>query len=211
VNDGLVTILALVLGLSGAHASASAVRLAGVASLVAGALSMAAGEWVSVRAQVELYQGVLGELRKLVSRNPKLVLDTLQDKLEQFGFDTATAQRACTELGLDDDLLLAFAAQTVFGVNREELGSPIVAALSSLLLFLAGGIVPLLPWFFTGGATAVGWSLVLGSLAAVVAGGYVSSSAGSAPWRGALRQLIIVSLAAGITYGIGRVLGTTVG
>jgi VIT1/CCC1 family predicted Fe2+/Mn2+ transporter len=211
VNDGLVTILALVLGMAGAHASASTVRLAGLASLVAGALSMAAGEWVSVTAQVDLYQGVLAELRQLLGRNPKLVLDTLETKLEQCGFDTSTAQRASTELGLDEDLLLAFAAQNLFGVNRDEMGSPIVAATSSLVLFVAGGILPLFPWFFTGGSAAVAWSMVLGSLAAISVGGFVSSSAGSPIWRGALRQLIIVGLAAGFTYGIGRAVGTTIG
>ena len=211
VNDGLVTVVALILGLAGANASASAVRLAGFASLVAGALSMAAGEWLSVRAQVELYEGVLGELRALLGRNPKLVLDTLEDKLEGYGFDTPTAQRASTELALDEHLFLSFTAQTVFGVNSEELGSPITAALSSLVLFTAGALVPLLPWFFTRGGAGVALTVAFASVGAVLAGGYVTRTAGTAVWRGSLRQLAILLIAAAVTFGIGAALGTTVG
>ena len=211
VNDGLVTVLALILGLAGAHASVSAVRLAGFASLVAGAFSMAAGEWVSVRAQVELYQGVLGDLRTLLSRNPKLVLDTLEERLETFGFDTSTAQKATTEIALDDDLFLSFTARTVFGVNSDELGSPLTAAVSSLLLFSFGALVPLLPWFFTRGGAGVAWTVALTSFGAVAVGAYVSRTGGSQIWRGAVCQLVIVALAASITFGIGALVGTTVG
>ena len=210
VNDGLVTVLALILGLAGANASASAVRLAGVASLVAGAFSMAAGDWVSVRAQVELYQGVLGELRALVGRNPKLVLDNLERRLEGFGFDTSTAKKATTELGLDEDLFLSFTARTVFGVNSDELGSPVVAALSSLLLFSVGALVPLVPWFVTQGGAGVAWTVALTSLGAAGVGAYIGRSGGTPVWRSALRQLVIVALAAGITYGVGAAIGTTV-
>src|SRR5206468_12915374 len=85
VSDGLVTNICLILGVAGAQASASAVRLAGFASLIAGAFSMAAGEWVSVRSQVDLYQGLLDELRRLVARDPELILDALAAHLEQAG------------------------------------------------------------------------------------------------------------------------------
>lgn len=210
VNDGLVTVLALILGLAGANASAGSVRLAGVASLVAGALSMAAGEWVSVRAQVEQYEGILAELRSLVSRNPKLVLDSLETKLEDFGFDTSTSKKATTEIALDEELFLAFTARTVFGLNSDELGSPMTAALSSLILFSAGALMPLLPWFFTEGAAGVVWTIAAATVGAVVAGAFVSRSSGAAMWRGALRQLLIVAATAAITYGIGAAVGTTV-
>lgn len=210
VNDGLVTTLALILGLAGANASVSSVRLAGFASLVAGALSMAAGEWVSVRAQVELYQGVLGELRSLVARNPKLVLDAVEDKLEDFGFDTSTAKKASTEVGLDEGLFLSFAARNVFGVNDAELGSPMTAALSSLALFSLGALVPLAPWFFTQGGAGVAWTVTLTTLSAVGVGAYIGRSGGTSIARAAFRQLVIVALAAGVTYGIGWLFGTTV-
>src|SRR4051812_31216271 len=141
-NDGLVTNVCLILAVAGADASASSVRLAGFASLLAGALSMAAGEWVSVRSQVELYTGLLAELRSLVQRDPELVLDELSDRLEGAGFGRATAQLASTELPLDEPRFLRFTANTVFGIDPEELGSPRTAAATSLVLFAAGAFVP---------------------------------------------------------------------
>jgi len=101
VNDGLVTNVCLILAVAGANASRSSVRLAGFASLVAGALSMAAGEWVSVRSQVELYQALIGQLRGLVARNPKLVLDEMSAHLEAAGLGRETARTASAELPLD--------------------------------------------------------------------------------------------------------------
>jgi vacuolar iron transporter family protein len=210
-NDGLISNLSLILGVAGANASQGSVRLAGFASLVAGALSMAAGEWVSVRAQVDLYSGVLGELRTLVAHNPALVLDRLSSKLEDIGMDTDTAKRAATEIPLDEESFFAFTARTVFGINSDELGNPVTAALSSLMLFAAGALVPLMPWFFTRGVAGAVWSLALTAIAALFVGAYVSRSAGMPPWKGALRQFLIVLAAAGVTYGIGKLAGTAIG
>jgi len=210
VNDGLVTNLALILAMAGASASQSAVRLAGFASLIAGAFSMAAGEWVSVRSQVEIYEGILAELRHLVRRNPKLVLGELTAKLEQEGFGTETAQQAATELPLDEQRFFSFTARTLFGLNPEELGDPRTAALASLALFSAGALIPLAPWFFTKGTAAAAISVVLTSVASLAVGAWVSSSASTNPVRGALRQLAIVVAAAAITFAIGKAFGTAV-
>ena len=210
-NDGLISNLSLILGVAGADASQGSVRLAGFASLVAGALSMAAGEWVSVRAQVDLYGGVLAELRSLVAHSPALVLDRLSSKLEDIGLDTDTAKRAATEIPLDEDSFFAFTARTVFGINSDELGSPVTAALSSLLLFAAGALVPLMPWFFTRGLAGAVWSLALTAIGSLFVGAYVSRSAGMPQWKGALRQFLIVVAAAGVTYGIGKFAGTAIG
>lgn len=211
VNDGLVTNVCLILAVAGANASASGVRLAGFASLLAGSFSMAAGEWVSVRSQVELYQGLLGELRDLVGRNPALILDRLSEQLELAGLGRATAQTAATEIPLDEPRFLRFCSTTLFGLDPEGLGSPATAALSSLLLFGGGALVPLLPWFFTRGAAATVLSLALTAAASVVVGGVVSRSSGRPLLAGALRQLGIVVGAAAVTYGIGHLFGTTVG
>ena len=210
VNDGLVSNLCLILGLAGASASQGAVRLAGVAALVAGAFSMAAGEWVSVRAQVELYTGVLGELRRLVGRNPHLVLSRLADKLEEAGMDTRTAQQASTEMPLDEDRFFAFCARTLFGVNTEELGSPMTAAVSSFVLFSVGAAVPLAPWFFIDGGAAVAWSIGLTAVITLVVGATVSWLSSAPVVRGASRQLAIVALASAVTFGVGKVFGTSV-
>jgi VIT1/CCC1 family predicted Fe2+/Mn2+ transporter len=210
INDGLVTNICLILGLAGAHASSSSVRLAGLASLLAGALSMAAGEWVSVRSQAELYGGLLAEVRRLVSRNPRLVLGELSTRLEAAGFGRATAQTAAAELTLDEARFLDFTAQMVFGIHPEGIGSPVTAATTSLAYFAAGALVPLAPWLFTGGSLAVFLSIGLTSAVGLIVGGLVARSSDRRIPVGALRQLGIIVGAAVITYAIGRLFGSTV-
>ena len=210
VNDGLVTNLSLIIAMAGASASQSAVRLAGFASLVAGAFSMAAGEWVSVRSQVELYQGILADLRSLVRRNPRLVLEQLTERLEEDGFGTETAQQAATELPLDEARFFDFAARTLFGITSDSLGSPRVAAVSSLALFSVGALVPLVPWLITSGTTAMWASIVLTAIASVAVGGWITLSSGSGFFRGGARQLLIVVATASVTYLIGKLFGTVV-
>jgi len=211
VNDGLVTNVCLILAVAGANASRSSVRLAGFASLVAGALSMAAGEWVSVRSQVELYQALIGQLRGLVARNPKLVLDEMSTHLEAAGFGRETARTASAELPLDEPRFMRFAATTLFGINPDELGSPLTAAGASMLWFATGALVPLLPWFFIGRPLAVWLSVVLTGAASLLVGGVVGRSGERGVVLGAVRQLLIVVAAAAVTYGIGHLFGTTVG
>jgi VIT1/CCC1 family predicted Fe2+/Mn2+ transporter len=211
VNDGLVTNVCLILAVAGANASRSSVRLAGFASLIAGSLSMAAGEWVSVRSQVELFEALIGQLRGLVARNPRLVLDELSGVLETAGFGRETARTASTELPLDEPRFLRFAATTLFGINPDELGSPLTAALSSMLWFATGALVPLLPWFFTGGGEATVLSIVLTGVASVAVGAVVGRAGDRGSLVGALRQLAIVTAAAAVTFGIGKLFGTTVG
>jgi len=210
VSDGLVTNICLIVGLAGADASPSSVRLAAFASLLAGALSMAAGEWVSVRSQVELYSGLLDELRSLVFRDPELILEELTARLEAAGFGRATAELASTELPLDEDRFLRFTSTTVFGIDPEELGSPMTAAVTSLALFAAGASVPLAPWFFTEGTAATLLSVSLTAAASVVVGAVVSRSSGRPGGVGALRQLLIVAASSTVTYAIGRLFGTVV-
>jgi VIT1/CCC1 family predicted Fe2+/Mn2+ transporter len=195
VNDGLVTNVCLILAVAGANGSRANVRLAGFASLIAGSFSMAAGEWVSVRSQAELFAGLLDQLRQLVGRNPRLVLDELSTHLEAAGFGRETARTATT----------------LFGINPDELGSPITAALSSLSWFAIGALVPLLPWFFLGGAPATWISVGLTGAASVAVGAVVGRSAGRGPVLGAVRQLAIVTAAAAVTFGIGKLFGTAVG
>ena len=210
VSDGLVTNICLILAVAGADASPSSVRLAGFASLLAGALSMAAGEWVSVRSQVELYAGLIDELRGLVDRDPEVVLDEVTARLEEAGFGRATAQLASTELPLDEPRFLRFTTANLFGIDADELGSPMTAALSSLSLFALGAFVPLLPWLFGGGAAATVTSVALTAVASVAVGAVVSHLSGRPRWVGAARQLAIVVASSAVTYGVGHVFGATV-
>lgn len=210
VNDGLVSNVCVILAVAGADASRSGVRLAGFASLVAGALSMAAGEWISVRSQVELFEGILDRLRELVRRDPELILDQLTDRLEAAGIARDTAQRASTELPLDEERFLRFTANALFGLNPDELGSPMTAALTSLAYFAAGALVPLIPWFVTEGTAAKLASVVMTAAASLVAGAIVGRSSDKPPLPAALRQLAIVVAASAVTYGIGDLFGTAV-
>jgi len=210
INDGLVSNLALILGVAGASASQGAVRLAGFASLIAGAFSMAAGEWVSVKSQVELAGGVVADVRRLLQRNPRLILDRLSGELERIGLDTSTSKLASTEMGIEDQRLVDFVARNVVGVEESTAGSPVVAAVTSLLLFSVGALVPLLPWFVTQGAAGVLWSSALTAIAALVVGGWIAATSGRSVAVGAARQFVIVVLASAVTFAIGTVFGTAI-
>ncbi|HEY3484053.1 MAG TPA: VIT1/CCC1 transporter family protein [Ilumatobacteraceae bacterium] len=210
INDGLVSNLALILGVAGASASQGAVRLAGFASLIAGAFSMAAGEWVSVKSQVELAGGVVAEVRRLLQRNPRLILDRLSRELERVGLDTSTSKLASTEMGIEDQRLVDFVARNVLRVEEASAGSPVVAAVTSLLLFSVGALVPLFPWFFTEGAAGVLWSSALTAIAALVVGGWIATTSGRSVAVGAARQFVIVVFASAVTFGIGAVFGTAI-
>jgi VIT1/CCC1 family predicted Fe2+/Mn2+ transporter len=211
VNDGLVTNVCLILAVAGAHASAGSVRLAGFASLIAGAFSMAAGEWVSVRSQVELYEGLIGGLQRLIARNPGVVLDELVARLQEAGLGRATARVASTEVPLDEPRFLRFCSTTLFGIDPQSLGSPLTAAGTSFLLFGLGALVPLLPWFFTSGGAATWLSIAATAAASLAVGGYVAYSSERPIALGALRQLAIVAGASAVTYGIGRLFGSAIG
>jgi VIT1/CCC1 family predicted Fe2+/Mn2+ transporter len=165
---------------------------------------------VSVRSQAELSQGLIGELRRLIARNPKLVLDELVEQLVKDGFDEDTARQASTELPLDEERFMSFTARSLFGVNPDEHGSPMVAAVSSMTLFALGAALPLLPWFFAEGTAATVVSIVLTAVASLAVGAGVSAASGNSAVRGGLRQLAIVVLASAVTLAIGKLFGTAI-
>ncbi|MFI6519690.1 VIT1/CCC1 transporter family protein [Spirillospora sp. NPDC050679] len=207
VNDGLVSTLCLILGVAGAGSDQTAVRLAGLAGLVAGAVSMAAGEWISVTAQVELFKGVLADLRGLVRDHPGVLISRLEQEFLEAGYTPATAHTAAAELSADGERLYGSAALRIIGINPEELGSPWTAALSSFALFAAGALAPLLPWVFASGAAGVAISIAATGLAGLVVGGVVARSSGRSVLYGAVRQLLIILLAAAVTYYAGALFG----
>lgn len=211
VNDGLVSVLCLVLGVAGAGGSTKSVLLAGFAGVIAGAVSMAAGEWISVKSQVELFSGVLKDIRRLIVEDRPLLVDQLTDSLSKTGHHDATAGKAADEIAANDHHLMEAYARQVMGFNPDELGSPWIAAFSSFVLFTVGAFAPIVPWFFGGGMTAVWASIILTALGSLVVGGYISSSSGKHIMSGALRQFLIVLLASVVTYGIGYVFGVTTG
>lgn len=210
VNDGLVSTLCIVLGVAAAGADQSAVLLAGFAGLVAGSISMAAGEWISVQSQVDLFQGVLNDLKHMIKKDKVLLEDNLTDHLVEDGYSAKTASAATKELSAHKDQFYTTYAEQVIGLNPDELGSPWVAAISSFALFTVGALAPLGPWFFIGGADAMTWSVVLTAVGGLIAGGYVAFSSGKSLLSGAVRQFLIVVLASVVTYGVGAAFGTIV-
>lgn len=210
VNDGLVSTLCIVLAVAAAGASQSSVLLAGFAGLIAGSISMAAGEWISVQSQVDLFNGVLDDLKKMIKKDRALLDETLADHLVKDGYKPATAQAATSELGKDKGRFFETYASQVIGVNPDELGSPWVAAVSSFALFTLGALAPLTPWFFADGPTGMVWAVALTGAGGLAAGAYVAYSSGKSLWLGALRQLLIIILASVVTYGVGVFFGTVI-
>lgn len=210
VNDGLVSTLCIVLAVAAAQDSAKNVLIAGFAGLVAGAFSMAAGEWISVTSQVDLFRGVLADLKSLVIEERPLLISQLEQEYMKDGLDAGTAKTAANEIAGNDVKLQHEYAQHVMGINTDELGSPWTAAFTSLALFTAGGLLALFPWFFVGGTLAIFLSIGLTALGAILVGGYVSYSSGVRLYRGAVRQLFIIAVASIVTYGIGYVFGVAI-
>lgn len=209
INDGLVTNIALILGVVGASADPSVVRLAGLASLVAGACSMAVGEYISMRAQVELLERLLTEEREAIARNPQREAAILREMLLRNGLDSAAAEAICRQASRDPERALGIYSRAVLGVNPAELGSPWASAFSSLVTFAVGAFVPLAPWLVaTGPKIAPMVSLALGLGTAAIIGGVLGWQTRRHVLWSAMRQVFVVSLASGLTFLVGWLLGT---
>ncbi len=211
VNDGLVSILCIVLAVAGAGASAKNVLLAGFAGLIAGAVSMAAGEWISVKAQVQLFSGILRDIKAEILQEKSRLISEVEDALFKSGHSAMTAAKAAKEIGDNEQRLTETYARQVMGFNPDELGSPWVAAFSSFALFTLGALAPLAPWMFASGGAAISISIVLTGIGGLIVGGYISRSSGENVVFGAIRQLAIIVLASAVTYGVGYIFGVSVG
>jgi len=208
ISDGLVSNVALILGMAGAHASGGAVRLAGLAGLVGGAFSMAAGEYVSMRAQSELMLRELDVERQALRRDPEDEHKELVAIYERKGLDSGLAEELTSEIMRDPDLALETHAREELGIVPGQTGNPYQAAASSFIMFALGAFIPLLPWLFVHGTTALLWSVALGAVGAFSVGAALSHFTGR-PWLwSAGRQLLISGVAAGVTFGIGHLVGT---
>lgn len=210
VNDGLVSVLCIVLAVAAAADSAQAVLIAGFAGLAAGAISMAAGEWISIKSQVELFEGVLGDLKRLVRDDRELLVSQLQENFESSGLGKKTGELAVAEISREDDHLTSEYARNVMGMNPDELGSPWTAAFSSFALFTVGALVALAPWFFAEGHLASLLSIIFTAIGGLIVGGYVGHSSGTSITKSAARQLLIILFASVVTYGLGHIVGTVV-
>lgn len=210
VNDGLVSTLCLVVGVAATGAGSQAVLTAGAAGLLAGAISMAAGEWISVKAQVELFEGILVDIKAVLASGRKNITESLAHSLANMGMNSDTAHEAVKDIGLQDDRLIELYSSQVVGLNQAELGSPWKAAGSSFVLFAIGSFVPIVPWLFVDGPVAIASSSILTSIAGLFVGAFIANSSGKSLSYGALRQLLIILASAVVTYGIGYGFGVAV-
>jgi vacuolar iron transporter family protein len=210
VNDGVVSNLSLIMGVTGAGASNRVILLAGVAGLVAGAFSMAAGEYISMRAQVELLERLLAEQREAMSQDPARERAVLRSILRRQGRDEKAAQTVSSLFSQDTERALRVYARAVLGVNPDELGSPWTTALSSFVTFSLGALVPLLPWFVAPGPRVGIISIAVGATAACCIGGVLGWLTHGRVVRSAIRQLLVVALASAVTFLVGRLFGTVV-
>jgi VIT1/CCC1 family predicted Fe2+/Mn2+ transporter len=209
INDGLVSNLSLILGVAGASANNSVVLLSGVAGLLAGAFSMAAGEYVSVRSQREMFEHQIGLERKELVEYPAEEAQELALIYEARGMPADEAAALATSTVADHEKALDTLAREELGLNPDELGSPWAAAISSFLSFAVGAFVPLAPFFLASGDRALIASAAVTGCALFAVGATISLFTGRSALRDGLRMLAIGAAAGAVTYGVGRLVGVS--
>jgi vacuolar iron transporter family protein len=205
--DGLVTNTALVAGVGGGGAGARTIVLSGVASLVAGAISMALGEYTSVKTQNEQLDLEVAKERRELQRNPRGELAELIKELRVRGVDADLAREVAVQLSRDPETALRLHVVAEMGVTVDDAPSPRTAALSSLLTFSAGAVVPLIPYLL--GSTLLWVALLSGGIGLAAAGALSSRFTPRPWWFAGGRQLLFGALASVATYLIGLAIGVT--
>ena len=205
--DGLVTNVSLILGFAGANPGHNIIRLAGLAGLVAGAFSMGSGEYLSMRAQKELYGYEIDVERRALQDEPDLEREELRDIFLGRGIDAELAERLSTDLMRDPDLALRTHTREELGIDPSATGSPWIAALSSFLFFSVGAFIPLLPWIVFSTGNVIWWSVALAGGSIIFVGAAVGHFTRRGIIYSALRALIIMSLASAVTFGVGYLVG----
>ena len=211
VNDGLVSNLSLIFGVAGAGLDNESVIVAGVAGLLAGAFSMASGEYISVRVQREVYERLIHLEAHEIGTQPDEERDELAELYARKGIPRDVAETIATELMKDPEIALQTHAREELGLDPGEgLGSPLAAAGSSFVAFAFGAFVPLLPFLISAGSGAVLASAIFSGVALFAVGATISYLTGK-PWLlSGLRMLLVGALAAGITYLVGKLLDVSV-
>jgi vacuolar iron transporter family protein len=211
IQDGLVTNVGLILGVAGADPGRGFVRLAGLAGLIAGAVSMAAGEYNSMQVQRELMERELDLERHALDNFPHVETVELTQIYQAKGLDADQARTLAQAIMSDPDRALETHALEELGFAPGALGSPLAAASSSFVAFSVGALVPLLPWFGIGHGGAIAASLALALVAAVIVGFAIGRLTTRSVGRAILRQVAFTLVPAAITFVIGRAVGVNVG
>lgn len=210
-NDGLSSNLSLVMGVAGASIDTHTLLLTGVAGMLAGACSMAMGEWISVKSSQELAEREMRTEHEELTTNPEEERHELQLIYEAKGLSSAEAGELSAKLLRDPQVALEVLSREELGIDPAELGgSPWVAAGTSMLLFALGAVVPVLPFMFLKGAAGVVTSIGAGSVGLCLIGSAIAVFTGRSVVTSATRQLLLGLLAAGVTFGIGRLIGVAI-
>lgn len=211
VNDGLVSIALLIMGIAGATSASATILLTGVAGLLAGAISMAAGEWISMRSQREMFEYQIGLERDELAQYPAEETEELALIYQARGMNREEAYAMAKRMIADPELGLDTLAREELGLNPDELGSPWQAAVFSFFSFIFGGLIPLLPFLLELERHPLLIAVTLSCIALFVVGATLSLFTGRDALWGGLRMLSIGSLAGAVTYFIGNFLGAKIG
>jgi vacuolar iron transporter family protein len=209
-NDGLVSNLCLVMGVAGAGQAPHTILLTGLAGLIAGAVSMALGEWLSVTNAREFARSQIAQEREELEETPDAERKELALIFQAKGLPREDAQRVANDLMRDKRAALDTLAREELGIDPAEMGgNPWSAAAFSFALFAVGALFPVVPFFFAGGMTGMAWSLALSVFALAVIGLATSLFSGRGPVYSATRQVVIGAVAAGVTYAVGALIGVS--
>jgi VIT1/CCC1 family predicted Fe2+/Mn2+ transporter len=211
VNDGLVSNGSLILGVTGASTDPQVVLLTGIAGMCAGAFAMAAGEYISVRSQRELYEYQIALERDELREYPDAEAQELALIYAAKGLPVKEAERLAKQIIADPEHALDTLAREELGLNPDELGSPWGAAISSFLSFAAGALLPLSPFIFASGTRALPIAIGVTAIALFTVGALLSLFTGRNALYSGARMLALGSLAGGFTFLIGKLAGVTLG
>ena len=210
-NDGLISNFSLVMGIAGASAEQEGVLLAGIAGLLAGSLSMALGEWISVKSSQELYENQMQIEMEELETNPEGEKKELALIYIAKGIPEGQANAMAEEIMRDKTHAHELLVKEELGIDAEELkGSAIEAAIYSFILFAIGAIIPVLPFMFTNGMKAVAISVSGSGVGLFLIGAAITLFTGKNVWYSGLRQVLFGLAAAAITFGIGKLIGVSV-
>ena len=211
-SDGLLSNLSLVMGVAGANLAGQSILLTGMAGLLAGACSMALGEWLSVQSSRELYERQIGIERREVEEVPEEEEEELALIYQAKGLPADQAQTLAARMMSNHQTALDALSREELGIDPEELGgSAWAAGFTSFFLFAIGAIIPVAPFFFWSGTTAVLASLLASGLGLFLIGAGITLLTGRSVFYSGFRQVVFGFAAAGVTYGVGRLLGVSIG
>jgi VIT1/CCC1 family predicted Fe2+/Mn2+ transporter len=208
VMDGLVSNGALIAGVAGGGGSARTIVLTGLAGLVAGACSMATGEYTSVASQTELTRAEIARERHELAIHPVEEQAELAAIYRARGLDADLAAQVAEQLSRNPDQVWRVHVREEMGIDPDDLPSPWVAAGSSFAAFSIGALVPVLPFLLGLGSLVA--ALVCTGIALFLAGAAVARMTDVSTWRGGLRQLGLAAVAAAVTFGVGHLIGVSV-